>query len=77
MSETAAVAFGLDRPVLTGACTALRTLPAAVQECVIGSGALGLLKGEAKHAAGQWALKPLIAGEERALHDGVQRVQPL
>ena len=26
----------------------MRTLPAAVQECVLGSGALGLLKGEAK-----------------------------
>ena len=43
MKVEQAVAFSLDRPNLPGARCALRTLPFALQECVLESGALGLL----------------------------------
>ena len=62
MTVAEAVSFGLDRPVLTGARAALKTLPFALQECVLSSGALGLL-GDVEHATGK--VKQLGSGRSR------------
>ena len=62
MTVAEAVGFGLDRPVLPGARGALKTLPFALQECVLSSGTLGLL-GDVEHATGK--VKQLGRGSSR------------